>query len=148
MFYDLLWACTYWKLILTDNDIRLFPMSPLINFTCLIKMTDLSVLPDDEFAINSIDFYVTDKSLFLSFLRTIQAKRKPSNANEASHGWDSRCSRNRSMLKVQKLRDQLGTRITIRWSGRNTHRVRTWGGKKIKVFFKRNTPLKINSTSI
>ena len=55
-------------------------MSPLINFTCLIKMTDLSVLPNDEFAINSIDFYATDKSWFLSFLRTIQTKRKPSNA--------------------------------------------------------------------
>ena len=52
-------------------------------------MTDLSVLPNDEFAKNSIDFNATDKSLFLSFLRTIQAKRKPSNANEASNDWDS-----------------------------------------------------------
>ena len=43
--------------------------------------------------------------------------------------------RPKSMLKVQKLRDQLGTRITITWSGRNMHRVRTWGGKKIKVSF-------------
>ena len=46
-----------------------------------------------------------------------------------------------SMLKVQKLRDQLGTRITITWSGRNTHLVRTWAGiKKSKFFFKETPP--------
>ena len=47
------------------------------------------------------------------------------------------------MLKVQKLRDQLGTRITITWSGRNTHRVRTWGGKKNQSFFLKGNELKI-----
>ena len=49
----------------------------------------------------------------------------------------------KSMLKVQKLRDQLGTRITITWSGRNTHRVRTWGGKKNQSFFLKGNELKI-----
>ena len=34
------------------------------------------------------------------------------------------------------------------WLRRNTHRVRSWGGKKIRVFFLKKHPLKIDSTSI
>ena len=49
----------------------------------------------------------------------------------------------RSMLKVQKLRYQWGTRITITWPRRNTHLVRSSGGYKNKSFFLKKHPPKI-----